>query len=417
MNNFGRVAMISSLAVAASACFGQQGPGHWVTNASLPGENLNRPVNVIHANADGTVFIGGQSFTVAGRSLGGAVKLVNGRWESVGAEIAGTVHGFGTYQGSTLALGFDGMAPSIGARTIARWTGSQWVAAPVDTSGTMRAVAPYGSEGLYLGGFFASAGGNLNIAHVATWTPEAGYAMVGGGRPGGVMTVLAHSDGTLYVGGSYRLPDSNYLSRWTGSQWQSVGISPNNNVNVLAELPTGEVIAGGSFTTIGGASLRSVAIWNGQSWRSPAPGIAGNVASIAMLPCGQFVVAGSFTGSVGGQQLNNLARFDGRRWWSLAGGIPNASINTICLLPSGKLAAGGAFSVGPSGSAPYYAEYDFGATLNAADFDLDGAVDCLDYDAFVAAFEAGDMRADMTGDRFIDIFDYEAYLDYFETGC
>ncbi len=52
-----------------------------------------------------------------------------------------------------------------------------------------------------------------------------------------------------------------------------------------------------------------------------------------------------------------------------------------------------------------------------ADFDGDGAVDIFDYDAFVAAFEAGLMSADFDGDGTVDFFDYDAYVVAFETPC
>ncbi|MEK6703664.1 MAG: hypothetical protein AABZ53_15495 [Planctomycetota bacterium] len=46
----------------------------------------------------------------------------------------------------------------------------------------------------------------------------------------------------------------------------------------------------------------------------------------------------------------------------------------------------------------------------AADFDGDGTVDFFDYDAFVAAFEAGDPSADFDQDCTVDFFDYDAFV-------
>lgn len=56
-------------------------------------------------------------------------------------------------------------------------------------------------------------------------------------------------------------------------------------------------------------------------------------------------------------------------------------------------------------------------TVCRAEFNCDGFVDVFDYNAFVAAFEAGEPRADHDGNGFIDFFDYIAYLDDFEAGC
>ncbi len=52
-----------------------------------------------------------------------------------------------------------------------------------------------------------------------------------------------------------------------------------------------------------------------------------------------------------------------------------------------------------------------------ADHNDDGFVDFLDFDAFVADFEAGDPRADFDGDGFTDFFDYDEFVIALETGC
>ncbi|HLO42460.1 MAG TPA: S8 family serine peptidase [Phycisphaerales bacterium] len=52
-----------------------------------------------------------------------------------------------------------------------------------------------------------------------------------------------------------------------------------------------------------------------------------------------------------------------------------------------------------------------------ADFDGSGFLDIEDFDAFVAAFEAGEEDADFDGTGFVDIEDYDAFIEAFETGC
>lgn len=51
------------------------------------------------------------------------------------------------------------------------------------------------------------------------------------------------------------------------------------------------------------------------------------------------------------------------------------------------------------------------------DFDCDGFVSGQDFDAYVLAFEAGDLGADFDGDGFITGIDYDLYVQSFETGC
>ncbi|MDX2118623.1 MAG: matrixin family metalloprotease [Planctomycetota bacterium] len=52
-----------------------------------------------------------------------------------------------------------------------------------------------------------------------------------------------------------------------------------------------------------------------------------------------------------------------------------------------------------------------------ADFNGDGFLDFTDFDAFVAAFEAGTNNADFNNDGFIDFTDFDAYVAAFEAGC
>ncbi|GMV25443.1 MAG: hypothetical protein AMXMBFR58_14740 [Phycisphaerae bacterium] len=52
-----------------------------------------------------------------------------------------------------------------------------------------------------------------------------------------------------------------------------------------------------------------------------------------------------------------------------------------------------------------------------ADFDDSGFVDTDDFDAFVAAFEAGDASADMDCTGFVDTDDFDAFVRRFEAGC
>lgn len=52
-----------------------------------------------------------------------------------------------------------------------------------------------------------------------------------------------------------------------------------------------------------------------------------------------------------------------------------------------------------------------------ADFDRSGFVDFDDYNAFVLAFEAGDLSSDFDGSGFVDFDDFNAFVVAFEAGC
>ncbi len=52
-----------------------------------------------------------------------------------------------------------------------------------------------------------------------------------------------------------------------------------------------------------------------------------------------------------------------------------------------------------------------------ADFDQNGFVNALDYDAFAELFEMGDRGADFDGNGFVNALDYDAFAEHFEAGC
>ncbi|MDX2118436.1 MAG: M12 family metallo-peptidase [Planctomycetota bacterium] len=81
----------------------------------------------------------------------------------------------------------------------------------------------------------------------------------------------------------------------------------------------------------------------------------------------------------------------------------------------------------PTASTTYYARWSnacgdsscqsVDVTVTTADFNGDGFIDFTDFDAFVAAFEAGDLAADFNRDGFIDFTDFDAFVASFEIGC
>lgn len=53
----------------------------------------------------------------------------------------------------------------------------------------------------------------------------------------------------------------------------------------------------------------------------------------------------------------------------------------------------------------------------AADWNADGFVNGLDYDAYAELFEAGDPEGDFNNDGFVNGLDYDAFASLFESGC
>jgi hypothetical protein len=91
--------------------------------------------------------------------------------------------------------------------------------------------------------------------------------------------------------------------------------------------------------------------------------------------------------------------------------VPAGLLNDCTTYYWGVTAVNG---VGSTASTPV--SFSF-TTRFPADFNHDGFVDGIDYDAFNNAFEAGDPAADFNGDGFVDGIDYDEFNNHFEAGC
>ncbi|MEW6061288.1 MAG: hypothetical protein AB1600_05025, partial [Bacteroidota bacterium] len=79
---------------------------------------------------------------------------------------------------------------------------------------------------------------------------------------------LAVSGDTLYVGGWFSQIEGvtrNYIAKWDGTNWSSLGSGMNGYVTALA-IKGSDLYAGGIFTTAGGVTVNHIAKWNGSSW-------------------------------------------------------------------------------------------------------------------------------------------------------
>jgi hypothetical protein len=188
---------------------------------------------------------------------------------------------------------------------------------------------------LFAGGGFLSAGG-VTATNFARWDGSQ-WSQVGGGVGAdlsqGVGALVVQGD-RLYVGGYFTnagtVPVRN-IACWDGANWSALGTGIDHGVMALATDGT-NLYVGGSFTNVGGIVSTNVVRWDGERWWSMAGGVSGNdlglgslglfgiVEAIAVGPGGVYV-AGDIT-SAGGIKLNNIARWDGTKWFAVREGLP-----------------------------------------------------------------------------------------------
>ena len=193
------------------------------------------------------------------------------------------------------------------------------------------------------------------------------------GLNGTVYAIDIDSSGNIYFGGDFtNLSDSslslNYIAKWDGAQWSSLGVGLNGIVRSITIDTSSNLYVGGNFTNLSDSSLQLnyIAKWDGIQWSALGVGLNGIVRSISLnnFPVDYIFVGGYFTNlSNNSLPLNYIAQWNTatNTWSSLLGGV-NGPVYT--LKKSGQqLFAGGNFTrADPTGTniqTNYIAKYNF----------------------------------------------------------
>jgi hypothetical protein len=116
----------------------------------------------------------------------------------------------------------------------------------------------------------------------------------------------------------------------------------------------GHLVAGGSFSTIGGVSAESVALFDGATWSALGAGTDGRVEDVVQH--GDLLIAGGDFTQAGTVAASNVAAWDGLSWQPLGAGLDN---NVYCLLSvDGQLFAGGSFQHSGAEEVAHIARWD-----------------------------------------------------------
>ncbi len=321
-----------------------------------------------------TVYVGG-SFTKAGPfTLDRIAMLRDATWSPVGGGVDGSVFSLAPCQscpdrGANLYVG--GAFHRAGGETahgVARWDGRSWSAlgAGVDfgslsfcevllVTGNLFEQGPQ----LYAGGYFDSAGG-LPASNIARWDGEA-WSALGGGLNGVVNALAVFDDGAgpaLYAGGSFTMAgevEAFNIARWDGATWSAVGGGVGGySVDALEVFDDGSgasLFVGGSFLNAGGVEAVGIARWDGKSWSAVGGGVSGGYEWVAHLlvvddGTGPALYAGGGFMAAGSTPANNIARWDGSAWTPLGDGVDLSVLGLAATgagTPDAVLLAGGFF--------------------------------------------------------------------------
>lgn len=123
------------------------------------------------------------------------------------------------------------------------------------------------------------------------------------------------------------------------------------NITTFATLPNGDLVAGGTFTSIGGVAALGIARRNSSgNWQPLGTGIQGSVRALAVLQNGDLIAGGEFA-TAGGVTVNHIAQWDGSTWFGLGSGMGSSiasiqatAVHALLVEPNGDLIVGGHFT-------------------------------------------------------------------------
>ncbi|MDX9911948.1 MAG: GC-type dockerin domain-anchored protein [Phycisphaerales bacterium] len=196
---------------------------------------------------------------------------------------------------------------------------------------------------------------------VATWDPATGQWGPLPGTPSGTATITQVLSNNQFLMGTF----NGGIYRWDGSgSFHLEGSVANGRIIFMfAEMPNGDVIAGGAFREIGGQPTGYLARFDGESWKPFESGVDGEVHALKVMPNGDLLVGGAFD-SAGGQPISLIARWDGEQWHPLGDGLAPPretfdSVDAIEVLPDGDIVVGALL-------------FDEAGQLDAGNFIFDG---------------------------------------------
>ncbi len=162
------------------------------------------------------------------------------------------------------------------------------------------------------------------------------------------------------------------------AEWSALGVGMNYNVEALSVDASGNLYAGGAFTTAGGVTAKKVAKWDGSAWSALGEGMDKTVYALAIDSVGNLYAGGDFT-TAGGVSANRIAKWDGNTWSSLGEGM-SSTVFAIAFDSSGNLYAGGYFTTAGGVAAKYLAKWN-GSAWSALGEQVSGVVHSLAFDS------------------------------------
>jgi trimeric autotransporter adhesin len=287
-------------------------------------------VRTMHRAADGGMFIGGSFASFGGTAANNVAYWRNGIWSPLGLGVDGLVESMTLApNGDLIVSGEFTTAGGAPANRIARWNGFAW-----STLGAGLNAAADNLAATVNGEVYAAPGATLFRFDGAQWTQV--ILPLGGST----RALAALPDGSLLLGGRMGgfFPQQIEQAVW---RYAAGAVTPltSNLLNAYDVLVTrsGRIVAIGTNEVVAWDSATSTAVSLGGAPAGSTP------QWLAELPNGDLL-AGGFFESLGGVATPNLARFDGTTWRSFATTPLDFGSQTGAVADDGTLFVAGGFT-------------------------------------------------------------------------
>jgi uncharacterized delta-60 repeat protein len=228
---------------------------------------------------------------------------------------------------------------------------------------TVWAVSPQPDSKVLLAGDFTAINGvNRNrMARLnADGSLDAGFQNGLSGADGSVFALALQPNGKMFVAGYFQVINDVSRDRiaWLNADgtvdpnFHNPVVGPNGEIYSFALQSDGNLLIGGNFNAVNGASRGRISRLHADgtldnAFQNGLPGVNGNVNSIVVQNDGDVLIGGSFssvndTGRSGVARLKNDGSLDNGFLSRLAG--PNGVVGVIAAQPDAKVLVGGSFS-------------------------------------------------------------------------
>jgi hypothetical protein len=354
---------------------------------------------------------------------GGWFQLTSGarvaRWTGTswsGIPLSGPVFNDWTWSlailpGNTIAVG--GSFSTYGAtstRRVATFNGTTWSALGGGVTAGTEVYELFAMPGgdLIASGNFTQIGG-VAARNVARYSQSSGtWSAMGAGFPLGARD-FAIVGGDLYAA-DVKSEDftQNSIARWDGTSWTRVA-NANGTIFALLPLANGDLLVGGSFTSVDGTPANRIAVFHPGA--QPLT-ITHHPARQTICPGGaaHFSVAPTGGGTLSYSWRHNTTPI-------LAAANLSAITSTLTISPAGPGDNGNYDCVITDSCGPVLTSGSAMLTICAADASCSGTLEVQDIFDFLNNWFAGLPSADFDGQNGLEVQDIFAFLNAWLAGC